>query len=427
MSPEGAMDNALLPHNSISNRLGCSSQSHLDPNSLFEKMAFTRSPSTSPSRSRASTTSASQQSQRSRSRTKFQSVDLPSRELSQPRYNLHSSYEDLRLGRGQESTNEPRYVETYIEASHHSIGDSGPQRESATSPPPESAQQLTPLTNTSSRKRYATTIKINRSRSLTEASEDDKLKKPPIPSSPGSSLHSAPEELQSPAPEISNAIEEVGSTLKRESIDSPRLNNDSGDFAYDEGDEMDDEYYEIESETDSIEQRWVSTDKDFEASVLRATENDLDLAARLIPQLYEMFQQEESFVIGFWETCYRQRVGNSHDQGSGIPSGGGDSLHGYTSQNTNDRKRQRKDDEAMAKKRITTRREIGTAIGETLKVAVLGTMIPSLSHVHSRKSTRKSIMVLSRRKMERKASTELAIQDLITIIVSGKLYISQAS
>jgi hypothetical protein len=28
--------------------------------------------------------------------------------------------------------------------------------------------------------------------------------------------------------------------------------------------------------------------------------------------------------------------------------------------------------------------------------------------------------------MERKASTELAIQDLTTIIVSGKLYISQA-
>ena len=106
---------------------------------------------------------------------------------------------------------------------------------------------------------------------------------------------------------------------------------------------MDDEYHEIESETDSIEQRWVSTDENFEASVLRATENNLDLAARLIPQLYEMFQQEESSVIGFWETCYRQRVGNSYGQGSGTP-GGGDSLCGYTSQNTNDRKRQRKGD-----------------------------------------------------------------------------------
>jgi hypothetical protein len=189
------------------------------------------------------------------------------------------------------------------------------------------------LTNTSSRKRYVTTTQISRSRSLTETSEDDKLKKPPAL---GSSLPSGPKELHSSAPETSNAIQEVY---------SPRPNNDSGDPASDEDDEIDDEYHENDSETDSIEQRWVSTDEDFEASVLRATENNLDLAARLIPLLYEMFQQEESSVVGFWETCYRQRVGNSYGQGSGTPGGGGDSLHGYTSQNKNDRKRQRKEDE----------------------------------------------------------------------------------
>jgi hypothetical protein len=81
----------------------------------------------------------------------------------------------------------------------------------------------------------------------------------------------------------------------------------------------------------------------------------------------------------------------------------------------------------MAKKRITTRREMGTLIGETLKAVVLGAQIPSLSHAHSRKSTRKSTMALSRHQMERKASTEPAMQDLTTIIVSSKLYHSQAS
>jgi hypothetical protein len=207
------------------------------------------------------------------------------------------------LGRDQESTNEPRYVESYIGVSQHSIRDSDLQMGSITSPLSESCQQLTPLTNTSSRKRYVTTTQISRSRSLTETSEDDKLKKPPAL---GSSLPSGPKELHSSAPETSNAIQEVY---------SPRPNNDSGDPASDEDDEIDDEYHENDSETDSIEQRWVSTDEDFEASVLRATENNLDLAARLIPLLYEIFQQEESSVVGFWETCYRQRVGNSYGQG----------------------------------------------------------------------------------------------------------------
>jgi hypothetical protein len=116
----------------------------------------------------------------------------------------------------------------------------------------------------------------------------------------------------------------------------------SGDFASDEDDEMDDE---SESENDSIEERWVSTDEDFEASVLRATENNSSLAARLIPQLYEMFHEEESSVVGFWKTCYRKRVGNSYDRGPETPGGEGDLLGGYTGQNSNDRKRQRGDDE----------------------------------------------------------------------------------
>lgn len=119
-------------------------------------------------------------------------------------------------------------------------------------------------------------------------------------------------------------------------------NNNSGDFAADEDDEIDNE---SESENDSIEERWVSTDEDFEASVLRATDNNFNLAARLIPQLYEMFQQEESPVVGFWETCYRTRVGNSYNQGSATQGRGGGSFGSYTGQHSNDRKRQREDDE----------------------------------------------------------------------------------
>jgi hypothetical protein len=125
-------------------------------------------------------------------------------------------------------------------------------------------------------------------------------------------------------------------------IYSPQPDKNSGDVAFNENDDRDDE---SESENDSIEERWVSTDEDFEARVLRATENNFGLAARLIPQLYEMFQQEESSVVGFWETSYRKRVGNSYDQGSKIQGGGGDSLGNGTGQNSNDRKRQREDDE----------------------------------------------------------------------------------
>jgi hypothetical protein len=109
---------------------------------------------------------------------------------------------------------------------------------------------------------------------------------------------------------------------------------------------MDNEECEFDdSEDDSFEERWVPTDEAFEASILRTTGNNLDLAARLIPQLYEMFQQEESFVVGFWETCYRTRVGNPYDQGAGMPGGWGEPFSSNTGQNTNLGKRQRENEE----------------------------------------------------------------------------------
>jgi hypothetical protein len=79
---------------------------------------------------------------------------LPSREPSQTRYSLHTSYqEDLRLGRGARFTDEPRYVENYLESSHANDNFYA-QCEASTNSPSESGQHLTPLTNTSSRKRY---------------------------------------------------------------------------------------------------------------------------------------------------------------------------------------------------------------------------------------------------------------------------------
>lgn len=65
------------------------------------------------------------------------------------------------MGKGYRSRNEPRYVGNYLESSH-ADDDFYPQRETATTTPPsESGEQLTPLTNTSSRKRYVTTTQID--------------------------------------------------------------------------------------------------------------------------------------------------------------------------------------------------------------------------------------------------------------------------
>ncbi len=140
-------------------------------------------------------------------------------------------------------------------------------------------------------------------------------------------------------------MEEIDSFNKMESMDFPQLDNGPSGSASALDNKMDDEYYESESEADSVEERWVPTYEDLEVNVFRATGNNLDLAARLIPQLYEMFQQEESSVVDFLETCYRQSVENSYGQGSKTSGGGASSFSGYTGQDTNNRKRQRKDDE----------------------------------------------------------------------------------
>jgi len=116
------------------------------------------------------------------------------------------------------------------------------------------------------------------------------------------------------------------------------------EFVSEDDHDMDDEESDIESEEDYVEERWRSTEEAFEASVVRATGNNLELAARLIPQLYEIFQQEQSPVIGFWETCYRERGGPSYVPGSGT-QGGDQPLGGYSGQDTNTWKRQKRADE----------------------------------------------------------------------------------
>jgi hypothetical protein len=127
-------------------------------------------------------------------------------------------------------------------------------------------------------------------------------------------------------------------------MNPPRPSNNSGELASDEDVEIGDVYDESESDDDSTEERWMPTPKEFEASIVAATGGNLPLAARLIPQLQEIFRQEKSPVIGIWETTYRKSAGNPHDYDSRTTVGGGDSLHPYKGQG-NDRKRQRRDDE----------------------------------------------------------------------------------
>jgi hypothetical protein len=168
-------------------------------------------------------------------------------------------------------------------------------------------------------------------------------------------------------------------------IYSPQPEENSGDVTLNEDDDIDDD---SESENDSIEERWVPTDEDFEARVLRATENNFSLAARLIPQIYEMFQQEGSSFVGFWETSYQKRVGNSYGQGSKTQGGGGDSLGNGTSQTQMIENDREKTTRRMAKKARTTRREIGTAIEETPKPVVGEGRVLHYSHARSIKSIR---------------------------------------
>ncbi|PMD29283.1 hypothetical protein L207DRAFT_261910 [Hyaloscypha variabilis F] len=272
---EGRVRPALRQRISISNPLGCSSQTHLNPN-VSADMPFTRTPSPprSRSRSRASRTDASQPRQMSTPHTL--SIDLPSpasRESSETRYGLYSSHP------APPSHEDPPYCELpRIERSHKSTSalranESSYSRRESTTPPSEPSGQPTPLSNNSSSK-----------------SKDSEVKRPLVPGSSYSNTHSGEQERQNPAPGGSDAIEEVASTLKPQLMDSPRPSNDSGDLASDEDVEMGDLYDESESDDDSTEERWIPTLKEFEASVIAATGGNLPLAARLIPQLQEIFR-----------------------------------------------------------------------------------------------------------------------------------------
>lgn len=124
-------------------------------------------------------------------------------------------------------------------------------------------------------------------------------------------------------------------------IDFPQPTSNSPEFESDGDDDIEDEHHESESENDCIEEEWVPRDEDFGARVLRATENNSGLAARLGPQLYKIFHEEESSIVGFWEMGYRKRGGNSNDYTAGTPGGGGDYLSTNTGQNITRRKRQK--------------------------------------------------------------------------------------
>jgi hypothetical protein len=246
-----------------------------------------------------------------------------------------------------------------------------------------------------------TTAQIDRSRLLTKNSEDGELKKPPDPSSPCSRVQPGLEELQSHALETSGAMEEIDSFNKMESMDFPQLDNGPSGSASALDNKMDDEYYESESEADSVEERWVPTYEDLEVNVLRATGNNLDLAARLIPQLYEMFQQEESSVVDFLETFWRLVTGKvwrilmakaQKHREEALALLAATQVKIQIIENGRE-----KTTRIMVKKRTTARREIGTAIQKIPKATMLRAQIPALSHAHSTKGTRKSTMVLTDR------------------------------
>jgi hypothetical protein len=179
-------------------------------------------------------------------------------------------------------------------------------------------------------------------RLLTIPSNDDEFQKLPTFGSPCSKVWSKPEELPSHPNQDSEVAEDADSKIK---MDSSEPKATFAVFSADEDDELDDGESSFESEEDSFEEHWIPTDEDLETSVLRSTGNNLNLAARLIPPLYEMFQQEKSSVVGFWEPCYRQKAGNSYDQDSREQGGGGEPLSSYTDQHANNRKRQRENDE----------------------------------------------------------------------------------
>jgi hypothetical protein len=177
---------------------------------------------------------------------------------------------------------------------------------------------------------------------LTIPSNDDEFQNPPTFDSSCSKAWWKPEEPPSYPHQGSEVDEEADSKIK---MDSSEPKPTFAGFLTDEDDELDDEESSFESEEDSFEQRWIPTDEGLETSVLRATGNNLSLAARLIPPLHEMFQREKSSVVGFWEPWYRQKAGDSYDQDSGEQGDGGELLSSYTDRHANNRKRQRENDE----------------------------------------------------------------------------------
>lgn len=136
-------------------------------------------------------------------------------------------------------------------------------------------------------------------------------------------------------------MEDVDSPLKLESIGPSRPSSDSGDLTSHEDFEMADMDDESESDDDSTEEQYILDLGTFEDHVVAATGVNLSLAARLIPQLLEMFRQERFPVVGIWETSYRKCPGNCHGRDSGTAGGG--SLHTHNGQD-NHRKRQRRED-----------------------------------------------------------------------------------
>ena len=137
---EGRIDNALLPHSSISSRSGFTSQPHADPSIPSEIFIL-------PSRSRAMTDSEVQKYQKPKhEKSKFASLCSPSFETRQISYTWDSFHKDPEMPKDQGSTSKPRYVEK----ASYADGDSNPELEGVTTPTWELGHQLTPLTNTSS-------------------------------------------------------------------------------------------------------------------------------------------------------------------------------------------------------------------------------------------------------------------------------------
>ena len=134
---EGRIDNALLPHSSISNRSGFTSQPHADPSIPSEIFIL-------PSRSRAMTDSEVQKYQKPKhEKPKFASLCSPS---CQTLYTWDPFHKDPEMPKDQGSTSKPRYVEK----ASYADDDSNPEPEGVTTPTCDWGHQLTPLTNTSS-------------------------------------------------------------------------------------------------------------------------------------------------------------------------------------------------------------------------------------------------------------------------------------